>query len=75
MAQGFCDVVYLLPSDVMDKDDVWIRFAPSTDGVLFDFPAEASAFADDIEGNVVMEASQYNGDIHFAEISFMTIRM
>lgn len=73
MAQGFCDVVYLLPSDVMDKDDVWIRFAPSTDGVLFDFPAEASAFADDIEGNVVMEASQYNGDIHFAEISFMTI--
>ena len=73
MAQGFCDVTYLLPVEVMDQDDVKVRFAPSTDGVLYDFPAESSLFAEDIEGNVMKRSSQYNGDIHFAEISFRTL--
>ena len=73
MAQGFCDVVYLLPSDMMGQENVLVRFAPSTDGVLFDFPAESSLFAQDIEGNVMKVSSQYNGDIHFAEISFKTL--
>ena len=73
MAQGFCDVVYLLPAEVMDKDNIIVRFAPSTDGVLFDFPSESSLFAQDIEGNVMKRTSQYNGDIHFAEISFKTL--
>ena len=73
MAQGFCDVVYLLPSDMMGQENVKVRFAPSTDGVLFDFPSESSLFAQDIEGNVMKVSSQYNGDIHFAEISFKTL--
>ena len=72
MAHGFCDVVYILP-DVMDKDNVSVRFAPSKDGVLFDFPAESSLFAEDIEGNIIKPTSQYNGDVHFAEISFKTL--
>ena len=72
MAQGFCDVVYVLP-DVMDKDNVTVRFAPSTDGVLYDLPAESSLFDMDIEGNQMKKTSQYNGDIHFAEISFKTL--
>lgn len=72
MAHGFCDVVYVLP-DVMDKESVSVRFAPSTDGVLFDMPAEASLFDDDIEGSMMRTTSQYNGDIHFAEISFKTL--
>jgi hypothetical protein len=73
MAQGFCDVTYLLPAEVMDQESVKVRFAPSTDGVLFDFPSESSLFAEDIEGNVMKRTSQYNGDIHFAEISFKTL--
>jgi hypothetical protein len=73
MAQGFCDVVYLLPAEVMGRDNVTVRFAPSTDGVLFDFPSESSLFDQDIEGNVMKRTSQYNGDIHFAEISFKTL--
>ena len=72
MAQGFCDVVYLLP-DVMDKDNVSLRFAPSTDGILFDFPSEYSLFDEEIEGNMMKPTSQYNGDIHFAEISFKAL--
>lgn len=73
MAQGFCDVAYLLPSDMMGQENVLVRFAPSADGILFDFPAESSLFAQDIEGNVMKVSSQYNGDIHFAEISFKTL--
>ena len=72
MAQGFCDVVYILP-DAMDKDEVSVRFAPSRDGVLYDLPAESSLFDVDIEGNQMKRTSQYNGDIHFAEISFKTL--
>ena len=72
MAQGFCDVVYILP-DALDKDEVSVRFAPSRDGVLYDLPAESSLFDVDIEGNQMKRTSQYNGDIHFAEISFKTL--
>ena len=72
MAHGFCDVVYLLPDEIMDKENVRVRFAPSKDGVLFDFPAEASLFGQDIERNTMKPSLTYNGDIHFAEISFKT---
>jgi hypothetical protein len=65
--------VYLLPAEVKGRDNVTVRFAPSTDGVLFDFPSESSLFDQDIEGNVMKRTSQYNGDIHFAEISFKTL--
>ena len=58
---------------MMGQETVKVRFAPSTDGVLFDFPSESSLFAQDREGNVMKVSSQYNGDIHFAEISFKTL--
>jgi hypothetical protein len=70
MAAGFCDNLFTFPAAALEQDELIVRFRPYDD-VLFDMPAEPSLFDQDIEVNRVVPESDYNGDVHFAEITFL----
>jgi hypothetical protein len=63
---GFTDHIFALPSDVIGKSKVYVRFRPY-DTYMASLPIE---WEKDIETSMISTSTSYDNDIRFAHITF-----
>ena len=62
---GFADNAFVLPAEVLGKDEVRLRFRPYDD-VLFEYILDETDFESDCETGTVMSTSEYECELRFA---------